>query len=466
MSFTINLLTDTETSYRDFDSILADLPDNLDKLIPPRYIRDAVFSSWVTSVFKPTNGYIGVDAVDPSNRDIKLKMLFGKRKYITDILDTTLLTSDTDIFFFNTRLDTESNIKTKLSFLAGQDISLHSTAPYINAYTLGTTGSISYDFVGPNNVNLTSTNDYIIIDSITFSGITATPVNNDILMFNNGVLGFEQLTITSASLGATGATLSILSNPANVNGYSLEFTDLRPLPVGFNDNLPIASTNEDVSMYSMLLKIIYPYLPPLVSLELLSPYESGYIEIGNNVLIGIKYTITKRTENIAYINLENMISSSNVCPIKGNGFITKTGTYNGILTPGSVVNYFKLTVIDEHVPPTTVSATASITEIYPYFHGFSDLLVSNSLLYELTKIIQPESTKSINIMGTGDYYFLFDSTYSDLTDILDGNLVSVPFTNGTAILNSPNGYWGTKTYKWYKISVNEVNPSIFYQFII
>lgn len=470
MTFSINIGTDTETTSRDFDSILNDLYDNESKVITPRFVRDAVFSSWVNSGIKPTGDYIGVDSVNPADRDIKYKQFFGKRHLDgVDIMDSSLLSSDTDIFFFNTKDDSDpDNISTKLSFLAGDDPSLFVNAPYIEATTLAGTTSQSYDFINlSNDIGLNTLTDNVNVNGVIFPGPTAIPTNNDLMLWDgtNNVLKFEELTLTSPTLGATGATLSILSATSAVNGHPLEFTDLTPLPKTWNANLPIASTNQNEAINTMLYKLIYPYLPPLVDLVLCPPYASGYIEIGMNVLIPIKYTITKRTNKIVYFNLSNMISSTAFCPITGSGFITQTGILNGLLTPGSTTNNFTLTVIDDYVPPSTVMDTVTLTEVYPYFHGFGTT-ASSGVLNTYTKIIEPQTNQQINIFGTGDYYFIYDSTYGALSDILDGSDVSIfgSATTGTVILNSPDTYWGPKQYNWYKISVNELTPSQFYKF--
>ena len=471
MTFSINIGLDTQANYKEFNDILNELFDNDSKHISPQDIRDAVFSTFVEPALKPTGDYIGIDSLNPSDKDVKLKQFYGKRHYLSnDIMTDSLLLSDTDIFFYNTKSDTDpNNVSTKLSFLSGTDFSLFGSSPYMEVTTLSGTTSQSYDIVNlSNNINLNTITDKVNINGITFSGPTATPTNNDLMFWSDitNSLVYEELSLTAtSSIGATGSTLSLVSGVTNLNGYPLEFTDLRPLPVTWNDNLPIASINVDESINTMLYKLIYPYLPPLVSLELLSPYDSGYIEMGKNVLIPIKYTIVKRTKKVVYFNLTNLISSTQFCPITQGGFIIQTGIVNGVLTPGSVTNDFTLTVIDEH--PTTVTDTVTLTEIYPYFHGFSTkTTVDNSILYDLSKIIEPKTNKSINILGSGYYYFMYDSTYGLLTDIKNGLGVSIfgTKTTGLVTVNSVESYWGPKEFRWYRIPVNEINPAQFYKF--
>ena len=71
---------------QDINSVLLDLPDNTQKLISPRDVRDAFVTTWANSAFKQTIGkgaieYLGIDSGNPDNRDIKQKILLGKRNF-------------------------------------------------------------------------------------------------------------------------------------------------------------------------------------------------------------------------------------------------------------------------------------------------------------------------------------------------------------------------------------------------
>jgi hypothetical protein len=105
-------------------SVVQELPDNTQKLISPRDVRDAFLSAWANSAFKITtpgiltsNEYIGIDSGNPDDRDIKKKILLGKRSFGNlDILDNTLLsTLGSDIYFFNTKDDSATQSSTKIS---------------------------------------------------------------------------------------------------------------------------------------------------------------------------------------------------------------------------------------------------------------------------------------------------------------------------------------------------------------
>jgi hypothetical protein len=99
MTFSINIGTSTEAAnYNimgatgiDLSSILDILPDNTDKEINPKDIRDAVLTSWSGSAFNQTVAsqsnisYIGIDNGNTifTDKDIKSKIYFGKRNFGT-----------------------------------------------------------------------------------------------------------------------------------------------------------------------------------------------------------------------------------------------------------------------------------------------------------------------------------------------------------------------------------------------
>ena len=171
-SLNIGLITEVTSSQLhiqdNLDNILVLLEDNDTKLIDPKDLRDAVLSIHSSIPFKQTsthsiylrsndNSYIGLDAVDPSDRDIKRKIFIGKRANSGtfsydgsyDIMSSSLLSSDVDIFLYNTKLDTLSNNSiTRVSILSGKNNGLYSVAPFIQSELVsGTEESLSLDFL-------------------------------------------------------------------------------------------------------------------------------------------------------------------------------------------------------------------------------------------------------------------------------------------------------------------------------
>ena len=182
-TYSINTGTSTETmTYNiigataiDLSPVLDILKDNSNKEINPKDIRDAVLTSFSNSAFKQTLAsqstisYIGVDTVNPNylNKDVKKKVYFGKRafsqlnsySYTDDIMTSSLLNSDTDIFLYNTKKDTVSNNRTKIAILAGTNSSLYANSPYLQSQlvTIGTYSSLSLDIVNPTITGGTAT---------------------------------------------------------------------------------------------------------------------------------------------------------------------------------------------------------------------------------------------------------------------------------------------------------------------
>ena len=119
--------------------VLTNLSNNIDFKITPKNIRDAITSLWDSTSFKSTyssnNEYIGLDSGNPSDQYLKRKIYFGKRLYnSTQIMSDSLLNTDTDIFFYNTKIDTGLSLQqfTRLSFLAGNNNNnIFNNSPYI-----------------------------------------------------------------------------------------------------------------------------------------------------------------------------------------------------------------------------------------------------------------------------------------------------------------------------------------------
>jgi len=108
-TYSISVGTPTEALRKqDINSVLLDLPDNTQKLISPKDVRDAFVTTWANSAFKQTIGqanieYLGIDSGNPNNRDIKQKIFIGKRNYAgLDIMNNVLLNdTNNDIYIYN-----------------------------------------------------------------------------------------------------------------------------------------------------------------------------------------------------------------------------------------------------------------------------------------------------------------------------------------------------------------------------
>lgn len=491
------------------DDILFSLKDNTTKLIFEKDIRNTVFSLASSFIFKETIAsqstvpYIGIDNLNigvttsiVSLRDVKgYKFLFGKRSYsgtfsyqpthdIFHLASTySLLSSDVDFFFYNTKADINSDVGgsnnvTRLSILSGTDFQNFDNVPYIQSQIIetGIVDTPSLDFISRGDLNVNS--DYGTISiynsinpsySINFPNYlksVASASTNKVLKWGPGELYWEEIQFpTTDHIGITGSELKIIGSDVLVNGTTLEFTDTRKVPFSFNQVLS-GQTFSEYPLNDLLRRLIYPYLKPEVSLTISDPYSSGYVEVGDSPQTIISYKISKKTQNTGPAVLENMIPGF-YPGIISNKYETVESTSNGIvISPVQKdTTVFKITVSDDL---NTVSATTSLTGIYPYFWGFSDLLnMTNIGLDPLTKKIEPKSDKVVDVVGTGNFYFIYDYDYGTLSNIYDnfGNTCSASFSRTEQVFASPTGLWAGKkfwVYKW--LSATMSPPSKNFEF--
>jgi hypothetical protein len=502
MTFSVNTGLPTEAiSYpvQDYlDDILLKLEDNEDKLVNPLDIRDAILSLWSSVPFKQTTvpggtvSYVGLDAINPSERDIKRKIYLGKRAFsgtysyneFDNIMNDTLLTSDVDIFLYNTKIDTKSQTSTRVAIIAGTNLSLHTKAPYIQSQIVsGTTQSLSLDIINPSfgDVNIQGSligsgyTGSVIVNNIIFptsdeSGLSAS--NEKILIMEDGELIWDFIKLPDLNyIGNTGSQLDIYGTPTNVtsaglNGYSLEFADDRMCPVEIGD-INYGDTFNNMPLSEGLRRIIYDYLPPSCSIEITGVYSVGYAEVGTYPSPSIQYTINKKTLNTSITGLSNMIPGAYPA-IVSNSYETITGSSSGVVISPilPVSTEFKITVGDGL---NTASASTQITGIYPYFHGFSTNLTMNSIgLAGLSKLTESMGDKIIDINGIGNLYFIYDSDYGTLSNIYDeyGNTSSGSFSYTPIVLSSPTGLWAAKEFYVYQWNgAPQIGPpSVNYQF--
>ena len=480
-----------------FDDILLSFKDNVDKLIDPKDIRNGILSLWSSVPFKQTStasitstdNYIGIDATDPSDRDIKKKLFIGKRSYSGtysydgshDIMtNTQLLDSDIDIFLFNTKPDTISNTITRMSILSGKNTGLYTVAPFIQSeYISGATESLSIDFVTKvGDVNFKMT-DYYTSGTFSVNNIqiptriesaTSSGLESKTFIWrgstSSGRVFWEELTLPVLStIGTSSETLTIYGNPTNVNGYSLELNSTDYTPRAFG-GIPMGTTFNNVAISEVLRRIIYPYLGPLCTITT----NNNYVELGTNPTVILDYTITKRTDVTQPASLTNMTPAI-VAAITTEDHVTVSGSATGQIPNGQLNEnpiYFSISVTDG---TKTATASTFIQGIIPYFYGISSVSsFSNLTQITLTKLIEQHGDKELYLTGlTGQYvYFMYDASYPDLSQIIDGddNDVLGFFTLTTSTLGSPQNYWANKPFKIYKRQIITPigPPNVKYQF--
>ena len=453
------------------DYILDTLKDNVDKEISPQDLRNSVLSLFSSVPFKETGTgtgsrtWIGIDTINPNGRDLKeRKIVIGKRGFQgSEIMSQTLLNSDVDLFIYNTKSDSVLQNSTQILLLAGSNLTLHSDSPKIQSQIIsGTTESRSLDLINPfGDIKVESETGDLSISGINFPTISessASASSNKTLMYEDGKLAWSDIIIpATSSLGSTSSPINISGNVL-VNNYPIDFTSTDRIPFQFND-INIGETFSQYSSAELLRRMIYPYLPPQCSISLLSPYASGYVEVGTYPTPTIAYSITKRSESTTVSSLQNMIPG--VYPaITGFGEVVVNSTSNGIvispITDASTE--FRITVSDGQ---TTASASTYITGIYPYFYGYSELdTMTNIGLGDLTKIAEYKSDKTIDLVGIGNFFFIYDFDYGTLSTIYDevGNNIIGSFSATDSLFSSPTGLWAGKKFWVYKWVSSQIGP--------
>lgn len=182
------------TNWNSLQKIMEGMPNNTAQLITPQHVRDAVYTTWEQGVFKileaGTINYIGTDNGGSTN-NFRYKMFLGKKELGlgNTIMDNTLLSSDTDIFFYNNKSDSNTSLQnTKISFLAGDgESNSFYLAPYLEASKSGIGGSsrIDLSIINPSNGgSITIDSDFIELGS---GGWNINNLNGDLYPVVDGV---------------------------------------------------------------------------------------------------------------------------------------------------------------------------------------------------------------------------------------------------------------------------------------
>ena len=421
LTFSINLNTITETTRQDsIYTVLDNLPNNTAKLISPRDVRDAFLTSFSNSIFKITTPnayssypYIGIDTNNPINKDYKKKILLGKRSLGSlDIMTPSLLNSDTDIFFFNTKSDSDDQSSTKLSFLAGTNSSYYSSAPYIESYYTGS--EIDFNITNPYGpVNIVSTDNRVSINNVLFptesensSDIADGKVLRYIGTYPTGSLRWVYPSVTSITIGSTSSVTNIYGSPVLFNGYPLEFVEDTLVPVtigGVEQGMSFSSgsfNGQDWPVTEVIRKLLYPYVEPELSISV-SP---KYAEVGVTTSVYIEYSITRFSNDIAGFKIEDIpftstIVSGSYSGLPGTGISTNTSVSSVRTSVGDID--FKLSVSDSTPSAFSYSQTDTIKFVDPIYYGFTSSIINGSNFIDF---INNNASKLIDEYKVGEYY--------------------------------------------------------------
>ena len=440
----------------DIENVLKQLPDNTNKEISPKDVRDAFLSTWANSPFKTTTvdgiEYIGIDSGNPADRDIKQKMFFGKRQLSgKDIMDKTLLKYDTDIYFYNTRPDTGITQSTKISILSGTNSALFPYAPYIESQSNG----LRNDLIIRNpstysNINIESKTGRVSINGISFPTIDETKNGSSdgkVLRyqgtFPNGSLKWDSTNIDKLNIGTSTTETKIKGTTVSLNGFDLEFLDPRMVPKkigGVEAGMSFSkysTTKTKWPLSEVLRKLLYTYVAPELKLSVYNINTgNSYYEPNTSVNIGITYSATIYSIGLFGNNYINPISGSVITKdsktlpniIHHNSLISPSASQPGYNKIGyrsytqpaftTIKNYY-FYVNDSNGAssslPTgfTHSATASMYPIWPIYYGFTSsvIITTSGMTSSLNKLIKPtpglNSSLYIDYKGSGYLYFCY-----------------------------------------------------------
>ena len=500
MTYSINNGSSTEAfGWNNINTVLNELPDNTSNLITPHDFRDAVYTVWQGIGIKPTTNsanieYIGIDQVNLYD-----KIFLGKKQVSgTDVLSSDLLTSDIDLFIYNTKTDGFlTNQNTKIGFLAGDNTSIFYNGtvsiPYIETKVITTSyGSNILDFNIKNdsyvasggtsyggNISIYSKYGNVLINGIIFptyaQNIPGVVKDGSILTYKNvGGNAYVQWAPNTPyinSITASG-TFSINSDNIILNGFNIMFSDPRPVSATFGTIIS-GSTFSNVAVTEMIRMMLYGYVPPRLTL---SPY-SYFVEITSSGTIGLSYSITKvsATSSIVSISSNPLFltsTASSITYLNGVTAINRNYTATASYTSGSLfsttgIKPFTMSVVDAVGGTTSVTTTVNV--VYPIFYGTSPTAsttqaVVQNLLGSFNKIVDSNINQTVPISGTGVcIYYCVPATSNVGGTISSVYDISYPITNiknnfrstGAAFtmsLSSPNGYWGTTVYNCYVYS--------------
>jgi hypothetical protein len=490
MTFSINTDTNIEsTSYQlsgdlgeqsSFNNLLERLPNNIDGKINPVDIRDIMLSVWSSTVFKLTTStgsnipYVAIDTLNPDDKDLKgRKILLGKKQYQSnDIISNSFINSDYDILFYNTKRDTQQQFTTKISILSGINSSNFINAPFIQSQTIFGTSSVSFDFNSLGDISLSSLDPYEFNSNLLINDFklpnSASASNSKVISWSsdeNSML-FDSLdNQLPSTVGTSSQPLDIFGNPTNINGYDFNFSDNRKSTIEIGD-IKLGESFNNFSISEMLQRMIYQYLPPFSTIKILPPHEKGYVEVGTIPNVFLEFSIFRRTFNTNVAALLNM-NPGTYPAITSQNYSSITATASGLIS--SALNTIGVTfsvIVGDGTQSTTSSA--NIRGIYPYFYGFSSQgSINTSNILQLNKIIEDKSNKDIIIQpGSGFFYFIYDSLYGDLDEILSDTGLDIKnqFDDFEQTLSLPTGLWVNKTFKVYRINNLETNIPIIYKF--
>jgi hypothetical protein len=426
----------TETNQLgDIINVLNILPDNTTKLISPKDVRDAVYTLWENTMFKPTSftgssvDYIGIDQyqlTDDNEVNWYPKMYFGKKQTGGQIImnNNLLGQTDVDFFFYNTKNNsTLGNYETSIAILSGTGSFYNTTqnevrSPQIVSTPVGnvdgqymdlTIKNTSYNNDGTNdyggNINITSEKGYVSINNFFFPSVKT--ITDNLSNYSGYILSFEVANgqafgvwrspfSQSISNITTDDAFTINAPSITLNGY--KFTDSTIVATGIGGIRAGENFSSGVDVLDMIRRIVYTYVAPRVT-SLLTTTTDQFTQVklienadkGTWDSLRLRASVIKNaTQSITSLGyllnpqLPSLIGSPAFPSVESIGNVTTTAIYQ--LNPSfdfDVIGNdrykiltFTLSVTDNY--PTTNVASSTIKTVLPYFYGTATYAATQS----------------------------------------------------------------------------------------
>lgn len=440
----------TETNQLgDIIDVLNILPDNTTKLISPKDVRDAAYTLWQNTMFKPTSftgssvDYIGIDQYqlkDDYEVDWYPKVYFGKKQTGGQFImnDVLLTQDDADFFFYNTKNNGVLNdYSTSIAILSGTgsygSIGLLKAPQLVStpfedvngfymdfdikntSYNLQSGGLTGYG----GNINVRSEKGYVSINEFFFpSANTIQNVTSGyILSLERGVDGkaygvwrnpFSQ-SITSI---ITNDDFTISAKSITLEGYNFTDDTIVATAIG---GIKAGETFSNVDVLDMLRRIIYTYVKPQVKSVLTLSSDTNQVKLiesgddGTWTSLRLRASVTKNAThsltNIGYLagtQYPTVVSTTPTQDFPAAGLIGNVETLS-IYRPGPFQEFeiippnyyriltFTLSATDQY--PTTVSVGSTLKTVYPYFYGAASMSATQST--DMHKIMGTNSNPSL-----------------------------------------------------------------------
>lgn len=192
--------------------------------------------------------------------------------------------------------------------------------------------------------------------------------------------------------------------------------------------IPIGTTFNNKTLQEMFDMILYPYVSPTVSAQVLTPGNGGTYEIGTLVSVTkIRVNATIKSNNLTKIDI---VEGSNIIAIKTDG-VSKGGTFDFVLNIAVRTNkYFTAKVYDD-TGAVVSKNTGTFTFVHPIYHGSlsTDKTPTQEEIKALTKHIESKGTKTYSFTANNQrFVFAYPKSYGTLSAIYDQNNFNVTST--------------------------------------